>query len=61
MKGLSILFTVLLFVFAAILAQYLNRVGALPVQKSTHDNPNTASYSNRSFVNHHSNVPRNLN
>jgi hypothetical protein len=37
MKGLSIIFTILLFVLASLLAQHLRQAGTLPAEKSVTD------------------------
>jgi hypothetical protein len=45
MKGLSIIFTALLFVLAAELAQQLKRAGVLPAQKQAGQPANQIVYS----------------
>jgi len=37
MKGLSVIFTILLFVLACLLAQHLRQAGTLPAEKSVTD------------------------
>lgn len=61
MKGLSILFTISLFVFAAILGETLRRNGALPRQISERENEVQASAIPLKFVSYRANNPHHLN
>jgi hypothetical protein len=60
MKGLSILFTVSLFVFAGILGHVLKRAGVLPHQISARENPVPIRLP-MNFADYNSNNPHHLN
>jgi len=61
MKGLSILFTILLLLFAAALGQFLRQTGALPAQVSAPGKTAPAERSTGNLVNYNSNASTVLN
>ena len=61
MKGLSIVVTISLFIFAGILAQILKRSGALPSQISARAQPPPPLPKSLQFVNYADNNPHHLN
>jgi len=61
MKGLSILFTISLFVFAAALGQLLRHSGALPTQLSEREKAARPAAMPLKFVNYRANNPHHLN
>lgn len=61
MKGLSIVFTISLFVFAGILSQILKRSGLLPGQLSSQEKPAAIRVVPIGFANYGDNNPNHLN
>jgi hypothetical protein len=61
MKGLSIVFTVSLFVFAGILSQILKRSGLLPSQLSSQEKPAAIRSMPLGFANYGETNPNHLN
>jgi hypothetical protein len=61
MKGLSIVVTISLFVFAGVLAQILKRTGVLPSQLSEQEKPAIIRPMPMGFANYGDNNPNHLN
>ena len=61
MKGLSIVFTISLFVFAGILSQILKRTGLLPSQLSSQEKPAAVRVAPVGFADYGRNNPNHLN
>ncbi len=61
MKGLSILFSISLFVFAGILAEILKRSGVLPSQLSLRQSPASDQQFPLKFVSFQDNNPHHFN
>ena len=61
MKGLSIVFTISLFVFAGVLSHILKRTGVLPSQLSSEQKPAAIRAVSIGFANYEDNNPNHLN